>query len=242
MALHKDRFILTAVRVVVFTPEAADFNPSALLAAVLSKYAKRFDGTVQAMPLPAAASDNLPRVALASKDRVWTFTASPSRLTSSWVRSEQETDQPVPVHGVVKHCWEPIEDHVRENNVRVGRLGLVVTRVCRTDNPAQVLVDRFCRDDVKALDSPDAPLRHSTNFEIHNHKRYEPIPGLTVNSWVRCRTATLGEDASPIVLAEQDINTLSEELEEREFSLEEIASFCRLAVDQMDSILVKYFP
>ncbi len=242
MGLRKDDLILTAVRVVAFTPEAAEFDPPALLAAVLSKYAKRFDGTVQAIPLPDDAPHNLPRVALASKDRVWTFTASPSRLTSSWALGEQEQDQPVPLPDVVTNCRGPIEDHIRENDIRVGRLGLVVTRVCRAESPAQVLVDRFCRDDAKAADSPEAPLRHSTNFEIHNHKRYEPTPGLTVNSWVRCRTGTMGNQATPIVKVEQDINTLSEELETRQFGLEEIAAFYGLAVDQMGSILAKYFP
>jgi len=242
VVLQAGDFKLTAVRLVAFTPNLADFNPSGVLAAVLSKFAKRFDGELQAIPFPKEAPPDIPRIQLASTDGTWGFAASPSRITSSWNLKEEERDETGALACVVTSCREPIEPHVRENDVRVGRLGLVITRVCQVEHPAQALIERFCSDEAKDPGSPDAPLRKSRNFEIHNHKRYESPTGLTVNSWVRCRTGTVGKDTSPVVTVEQDVNTLAEEVEERTFSVEEIASFCDTGVNEADTILRKYFP
>jgi len=242
MALRAGDFRLTAVRLVAFTPNLVDFNPSALLAAVLAKYAKRFDGNVQALPLPEDAPPDFPRVQLASSNGVWGFAASLSRITSSWNLQEEQGGETAGLAHVVTCCREPIDHHMRENDVRVGRLGLVITRVCRVETPAQTLIDRFCRHDVKEPNSPDAPLRNSSNFEIHNHKQYESPTGLTVNSWVRCRTGVIRKHASPIVTVEQDINTLAEEIDEQTFSIEETAAFYDMSVSEAETILRKYFP
>jgi hypothetical protein len=242
MVLQAGDFKLTAVRLVAFTPNLADFKPSALLATVLAKYATRLDGNVQALPLPEDAPPDLPRIQLASKDGTWGFAASPSRITSACSLKEEENSETVRLAGVVAVCREPIEHYVRENDVRVGRLGLVVTPVSQAENPAQTLIERFCRNEAKDADSPDAPLRNSTNFEIHNHKRYELPTGVTANSWVRCRTGTVGKDASRVLTVEQDINTLAEDLEERTFRVEDITSFFDTAVDEGEAILREYFP
>jgi len=113
-------------------------------------------------------------------------------------------------HSMVEKCLEPVDQHIEENGVHVARLGIVITRAVQLDSPAQVLIDRFCNERVKDPDSPEAPLRNPLNFEIHNHKRYEislPSQGLTVNSWVRCKTGTDGPEDSPAVIVEQDLNT-----------------------------------
>ncbi len=46
----------------------------------------------------------------------------------------------------------------------------------------------------------------------------------------------------PIILVEQDINTLSEEIETNEFNIEQIKDFSNLAKEEQKSILNKYFP
>lgn len=240
--LKASDFKLTAVRLVAFTPNLVDFKPSAVLAAVLSKFSKRFDGSVQAIPLPEEAPPDIPRIQLASSDGGGGFTASPSRTTSSWKLKEGEGKEAAALAQVVKYCTEPIDRHVCENDIQVGRLGLVITRLCQVEHPAQTLIERFCNEEVKSPSLPDAPLRNSRNFEIHNHKRYESPSGLTVNSWVRCRTGSIGEDATPAVTVEQDINTLAEEIDERTFSAEEITSFCDIGVSEAETILNKYFP
>jgi hypothetical protein len=186
---------------------------------------------------------DFPRIQLGSRDGRWGFAASPSRIASSWSLKEEETEKAGALNQIVAACREPLEHHVRKNGVRVGRLGLVIVRLCQVEHPAQVLVERFCRDEMKDPGSPDAPLRNSLNFEIHNHKRYTfPAGGLTVNSWVRCRTRALAKDQSPVLMVDQDINTLTEEMRERTFSLDDIASFYDTGVHEADAILGKYFP
>jgi hypothetical protein len=241
VALRAGDFGLAAVRLVAFTPQLADFNPSAVLAVVLGKYAKRFDGDVQAIPLPEGVPPDIPRIELASSDGRWGFAASPSRITSLW--NAKKADETADLNSVVTDCRGPIDHHVRENEIQVGRLGLVITRHCPIEHPAHVLVDRFCKDEVKDPTLPDAPRRNSRNFEIHNHKRYELPPGLTVNSWVRCRTGMVGKQAgAPAVTVEQDINTLAEEINERTFSTDDIALFLVTGTNEAEAILRKYFP
>lgn len=235
-------FKASAVRLVAFTPNLADFNPSAVLAAVLGKFAKRFDGSALAIPMRADVPADYPQIQLASRDGNWVFTASLSTVATSWNLGEEASEETGTLNRIVAVCREPLEHHVRENGARVGRLGLVITRSCPVESPARVLVERFCRDDVKDPGSPDAPLRKSLNFEIHNHKRYNLPAGFTVNSWVRCRTGALGKDGRPALLIDQDINTLTEEIGERNFSVGEIASFYDTGVQEADTILRKYFP
>lgn len=192
-------FKLTAVRLVAFTPNLADFNPSAVLAAVLGTFAKRFDGNVQAIPVPEGVPPDFPGIQLASRDGSWGFVASPSSIASSWSLKEEESEEAGALNRIVAACREPIEHHIRKNGSRVGRLGPVIARLCRVERPAEVLVGRFSRDEVKDPTSPDAPLRNSLNFEIHNHKQYQFLAGLTVNSWVRYRTGVFGKNASPVL-------------------------------------------
>ena len=88
MTLQANNFKVTALRLVAFTPDHADFKQSATLVAVLGKFAKRFDGEVQAIPLPGEVPPDFSRIQLASVDDRWGFAAAPSRITSSWNRKD----------------------------------------------------------------------------------------------------------------------------------------------------------
>jgi len=43
-------------------------------------------------------------------------------------------------------------------------------------------------------------------------------------------------------LITQDINSLAEELDEKDFSIEELKKFAELAINEQEQILDKYFP
>jgi hypothetical protein len=233
-------FTVVSVRLVAFAANLSDFKPSAILGAVIGPFGKRFNGKVLVLPFPLEAPPEIPRIQLSSEDGRWAFNAAPANLTSSWNRKDKNESVP-DLAGLVAECQGPILQDVKENEVRVARLGFVIGRVCHVENPALFLIERFCNDKVKDLKSKDAPLRKSTNFEIHNHKRYSPISGLTVNSWVRCRTE-LGEGEASGFSVEQDINTLSEEMEKRAFEPPEIVNFYSMAAREAEEILRKYFP
>ncbi|MBI3469572.1 MAG: hypothetical protein HY000_41755 [Planctomycetes bacterium] len=151
-------------------------------------------------------------------------------------------DRPHDVLQVVRDCSEIIENCVRENKLTVGRLGMILVRVVKHDEPGQVLIDRFCAKWARDPDSTDAPFRHSVDFQLHNHKRYSPKNlGFQINSWVRCKSGNLVADQSRILIFEQDLNSLAEELNDRRFSADDIRAYCETAVVEAQSILELYF-
>jgi hypothetical protein len=238
--LRASNFRLASARLVAYTPSPGEFREASILAAVMGKYGKRFNGKVQVLPLPETTPPEFPRIQLASSDGRWEFIGSRLSVESTW-KSINPRENPQ-LSNIWIECLDPLLHHVRDNQVRIGRLGFVIMRSCPIDHPAQILIDRFCNAEVKDPDSASAPLRNSTNFEIHNHKRYALQPDLVVNSWVRCRTAAAETPPTPLVIVEQDINTISEELPKRSFDVEQIRLYFEVAANEAERILGKYFP
>ena len=63
-----------------------------------------------------------------------------------------------------------------------------------------------------------------------------------INSWVRCKTAKLRADNRPVILVEQDLNTLANEADSRRFEAGQIHAFFQMAAAEADEILRIYFP
>jgi hypothetical protein len=103
------------------------------------------------------------------------------------------------------------------------------------------LARHFCRDRWLT-----APLNRPESFELHAHKRYTPptLPHFVINSWIRAKTGHLGQEPEriPIVLVEQDLNTIPEEASSRDFSASDITDFLRTVPPELESILLLYFP
>lgn len=228
------QFVTISVQAVAFVSDRS-VTSGKVMAAVLKRFADRYDGDPQALPLPPEAPAEIPRVILQSAEPQFRFEASPDRLTSRWVCPD---GCDVSVTDVVGLCSQVILHCLDELHPQVGRLALVVTRAAPVDDPAQTLIQSFCSQDAQL-----EPLNRSATFEIHNHKRYTP-PGLTymVNSWVRCRTGMIGDDKSPAIVVEQDINTLAEESSTHQFDSIGSNSFYDAIANEADGILMKYFP
>ena len=229
-------FLVARVQVVAF-PTERQLPTNKVIATLLTKYADRFDGDLQALPLPQDIPAEFPRAVLQSSDQRFRFEIGLGRLSSQWQRLDDETTN---FEEVVSGCVDVMDYCVKELNPRIGRLALVVTRVRPCDTPAQTLVQRFCREDTQ-----QEPFNRSSNFEIHNHKEYvlpEIEPNLTINSWVRCKTATLTKTDLPAILVEQDLNTLAQEHEQRQFTADQVRAYFRIVTREADDILRKYFP
>ncbi len=218
----------------IFTPDVTEFAAPKLLSRVLPVYAKKFDGAIQAIPLPSDAPLEIPRVVLGSKNEEWTLTANPARTDCLWSRKTNEESSVDPA----QECVNILVDYVKGGEVRVGRLALVLTRVHEVANAAQLLIQRFCNTGAQ-----QAPFNRSSNFEIHNHKVYQ-FPGttLSVNSWVRCKSITAEALNTGFVVVEQDLNTLTEQANESTFDAEMTRNFFVTAMNEADSILELYFP
>jgi len=89
------------------------------------------------------------------------------------------------------------------------------------------------------------PLKRPENFELHAHKVYTMSSGLNVNSWVRNKTALANDPEAggptPVVLVEQDLNTLTEVQHHTTFSAEDLASFLDVSTNELDEIFSAYY-
>ena len=202
--LIASRFKLASVQAVLYTPNIGAFSQTGVLTFVLGQYADMFNGPIVARPLPSDAPPELPRVTLQSEDGVWRFNAAPARIDLFWTSrfiNPETTD-------IVSSCSAILSSYAQVSGTRVGRLALVLLWASDIDNPAQELIDRFCN-----TESRNRQFRNSSNFEVHNHKRYHLLSaGVDINSWVKCRTGLLLQ--KPAVIIEQDLNTLEDRTEQ----------------------------
>ena len=231
-------FLLNVAQGSIFTPEHSGFASGKAVGTVLAIFRDRFDGDMQVLPIPSEVPPEIPRVILQSGDSQWRLTMAPARIDSGW--HAKPAGAGLSLEAVAKECAEVLERYVRESHVRVGRVGLVVNRICSADKPAETLIQRFCNES-----SQREPFDRSESFEVHNHKVYLPLRtdiNYKINSWVRCKSARLVADDRPAILIEQDLNTLPNESDLRRFAPEQIRDFFQMAALEADEILRKYFP
>lgn len=227
---------IAIAQLVIYTPDVSAFSAPKALAVILGKYSHQYDGSVQALPLPEEIPPEVPRVILQSKDATYRLDVSPLRVTSYYSMRDDKT-QAEP-EDILSNSIEVLKHYVEGMEAQVDRLALVLTRVCKAENPAKLIVERFCKPELQST-----IFNKSENFEIHNHQRIE-IQGFSVNSWMRCKTGALIINNVPFpgVIVEQDLNTLVEELKQRRFKPEEIKKYFQVASAETEANLKVYFP
>ena len=229
-------FVLDSVQAAVFTPDGSGFASGKAVGALLPAFRDRFGGDMQALPLPAGVPPEIPHVILQSVNKQLRLQMGPARTDYFW--TNEPSASPPPLSDLIGQAVEVLDRYAREMPMTVKRLALVVGRVCPAPNPAPVLVERFCNEV-----SRQGPFKRSENFEIHNHKAYTPAGlGYAVNSWVRCKTGLQAPDNRPVILVEQDLNTLAEMVQSRRFSPADVRAFFETAGREMDEILRVYYP
>jgi len=227
-------FGIGSVQAVFYTPNVGAFSQSKVLADIFTHASTRYDGPPTSLPPLEGLPPDLPRVLLRSSDGAWHIRAAPGRIDSLWAHPTMLADAGE-LATIVAQCSEVIEHYVHTSSVHVGRLALVVLRGHVLPDPAQTLIDLFCNESSKR-----APFNRSLNFELHNHKRYQPADlDQAVNSWVRCRTSLVQQSSG--IGVEQDINTL-EEVGQNTLSADQIHNFFIRVPAEMDSVLRLYFP
>lgn len=220
----------------IFTPDTSTFSDSKFLATILGKYAHHYNGSVQALPLPTNIPPEIPRVILQSSNGAFRLEASPARVNSLFIQS---VELPAGSEDLFdKICVEVLEHYVQETETPVNRLAMLLTRVYKTENPAQLLIERFCKAELQSV-----LFERSENFEIHNHKLVR-IKDFSINSWIRCKTGTLNfsNNSVPGVIVDQDLNTLTTEIEQPKFTFEDIRSYFHQVLPEAQNVLQLYFP
>ncbi len=122
--------------------------------------------------------------------------------------------------------------------IKILRMAVNIHRYRKHDNPGLYLAQHFCRDEWWAK----SPMNRPEHFEINSHKRFVLYNELTVNSWVRNKAGRILSNQEPIILIEQDINTLKEDENILNFREKELSDFYTKTPNELDHILSLYFP
>ena len=238
MTITSDMFTTASVQVAFFAKTPGEFTQRKILLPLLNLPESPFDTEAAALPIPADAPVELPRVIVKSSDDVWKFTGGPARLDCYWTRSQESaTTGIVQPLGQLRRILLAITEG---SNLKIGRCALIVTRFAQVESPALSLIRHFCNSEVQ-----QGALYRSDNFELHNHKkRTLPLDArqISVNSWMRCKTGALVADRNPVIVVEQDLNTLPEELTNRSFQRETLTKLLDGFAMELEETLSVYFP
>ena len=240
MSLDYRDFQYTSVQAVVFTSVVQNAT-SRILAAMLENWQDLFDA--DPLVLPVEPVGNMGVMLLKSKDGRYVVEIINNQFR--FARARIKRDDTVDLSEFVSISNRVIETFIEAAQATVNRVALLVTRVVDEDSPAIVLSRYFCNDPLLT-----GALRRPENFELHAHKTYELSGMGRINSWVRCKTAILQVpsestptvDMQPVIVIEQDINTLAEVAPGTELSILQIHQFYEAATIEMDSIVRLYFP
>ena len=228
-------FEISSIQSTIFTP-GLSFVSSKVLGFALETWGEKFDATPVSMPLPPDAPHEIPRIILQSSDQRYKIELAPGRANLFWLR-QTETDT-INTGDFLDLSTDLLCGYAASVNGKVGRIAAVLNRFFKEQNPGVFLVKHFCKDSWQV-----APFDRPESFEIHARKQYVLAGRFSVNSWVRCKTGFIKmPNVEKIILVEQDINTLGEEMESKEFSIDQIKEFFNVVPSEFDSILSLYFP
>ena len=230
-------FELASCQASVFTPDGG-FSPAKILKQFYPQQSALFDANPTVLPVPEDAPFEIPRVILESASHEWKCQLSPARADVIWARTKS-TQTKLSIGEFSAKAGDVLVQYTDVLGTRVARVAGLATRFAEHEKPGEFLARHFCKErwDEKPLNRPE-------NFELHAHKKFLLAGEFQVNSWARSKTGLLAGDTAqkPIVLFEQDINTLAEEARDRSFQNEEIKRFLAAVAEEADVILQLYFP
>jgi hypothetical protein len=200
-----------------------------------------FDGDPIVLPLKSDAPPELPRIIL--QDQAGTIKLEVSPLRTNVHRIKINKEDKFDINEFILLASDILTDYLGRTGAICGRLATVLKRFSFKDDPSREIANHFCKDIYlkKPFDSP-------ASFELHARKRYNLLGLFEVNSWVRIKSGQLKylndppPPSLPIVIIEQDINTISEIMETRQYSGEETSTFFSKIFDELNSVLQLYFP
>lgn len=230
-------FEISSCQASIFTP-FEEVQPRKIMVDFYPRWADFFDDDPIVQPLFPAFPREVPKVLFQSKGGTWRCEIASERINIFWFKIKEEAPV-IKIESFFHQASELIIDYFNSFSPQVGRLAALITRFIKVDRPGFLLSRHFCKQTWHK-----APLDTPGNFELHAHKRYFLDKAFQVNSWARSKTGKLTkkEEEVPVILFEQDINTLSEDIEQKDFGEAEIKHFFTAVVKEFDIILELYFP
>ena len=232
---HSD-FEISVFQATIFTPDE-DLSAAKVMKELYPKWSEMFDADPEVRPSLPAVPAEFPRVILRNKSNVLSLEIAAGRA-NFFVRKTKKDQPPITLNDSYKAAIPVLSECHRLIGCRVGRLAAVVTRFAKHENPGFFLASHFCKEKWN-----EAPLNRPENFELHAFKCFRLVGELRVNSWVRSKTGFFEakNEKLPVVLVEQDINTLAEESATCGFNVEEIDDFLQKVIPEFDLILSLYY-
>ncbi len=235
--LTASSFELASCQASVFTPDGG-FSAAKILKLFYPKQESIFDASPTVLPVPEDAPFEIPRIILESTSHEWKCQLSPARADVIWSRTKLTRDR-LQLGEFFEKAGQILLQYTGVLGTRVARAAGLATRFAEHEEPGKFLARHFCQ-----TKWDDKPLNRPENFELHAHKKFLLAGKFQVNSWARSKTGLLtGQGAQkPVVLFEQDINTLAEEVADKNITNEEIERFLAAVAVEADVILRYYYP
>ena len=237
--LVADDFQVASCQATLFTPDE-EISTSKLVSGLLPQWSTRFDGDPIILPHVEGLPREVPKMILSSTSASWRCEIASARINIFWRRTKTAPPPLVPsISTFYADAAQLLVEYNRFLKSRVGRVAAVLNRYATHGQPGLFLARHFCQERWA-----QAPLDRPESFELHAHKRFTLANEFQVNSWVRNKTGQIAieRDLEPIVLVEQDLNTLPEDVERRSFQNEEFVRFFSVVANELDSILQLYYP
>jgi len=203
----------------------------------LQEWSTIYDGDPMSLPLSQAVPPDFPTAILQSHDQSLGIELARIKINLYWKRLESNKGASIDISDIYSQFAERIATIAEKNKVVIGRLAALRMSMGDEPTPGRVLSKQFCREEIL-----NGPLKQVEGFELHAHKVFELYQAQNVNSWVRIKTSGSPGPDYEHIFVEQDINTLAEEINIRNFDRANIMRFFHEASKQLDSILNEYFP
>lgn len=236
-ALTLKDFHLASCQATLFTPDE-EVSSAKLLKGLLPRWVERFDADPVSVPAVEGIPREVPRVTFRSSSEAWQCNIASARIDLFWRKPTGEILEPT-VAQFFTEAVSLLNEYKEFLRARIGRMAAVLNRYAPHPSPAFFLARHFCQEQWLTT-----PLNRPENLELHAHKQFSLADEFHVNSWVRSKSGILagGKENQPIVLVEQDLNTLAEGTETQDFSKGNIENFFSATIEEFDRILQLYYP
>ncbi len=228
LRIHEFRF--NSIQGSVFIT-AGRLTPAKLLGKLAERISDRFDGSPTVLPMSEELPPHIPQIIFQSSDKQWQVEIAPGRVNYRWVQMHDEHTSSLGAFS--KDFVSFMELFLSFDRTVVGRMAVVLGRYLVTEQPAVVLSRHFCKENWLRKG-----LTELEDFEMHSRRLAKFTTGYQVNSWIRFKSALLTipkTNKRPIILTEQDVNTLAEESETRNYTISDILKFWELAEVEVDT-------
>lgn len=226
-----------SIQATVVTP-GFNFVTSKILPELLQIDPGNLDGDPAIFPLPPDVPLSIPRIILKDKNESKRLDVAPERV--NYFRLKINPDDLILVGEFFESASTLLTMYLEKSGANCGRIAALLKRFSYNENPASEIASHFCKDQFIVR-----PFNEPNNFEIHAHKKYKFDESFEVNSWVRVKSAVLkfkpDNKVSSAIIVEQDINTLSELIETRIYTKDDIVYFFNKISAEFDKTITLYF-